>query len=326
MILTPIGSSIIVFLKQNDRESYRLMTNSNQPQLMKTSPLLLTLVVALLLLGTAFAQQAELTLNLPDSDPYRLDKIIANCRASRLPYGIQVNYYLGHNPDLDSIISIMESDNGTNKYLLPFRNTLKELNINETAELALKHTTLLTINISDANPPTEEKGWSQINECWTWKSSQPEVLYSLGWLGNFSGHPISRFYEKLDSNSFTPDVQSWNRYCLIAQASNITSTYANKPNVISSGGDHYVQVTEGASGLNAVIAYRFETEICFIAGKPGTTTLTLSHFSNAPFGPRDTDTPDRVLTFQVTVPADSLQVEEKHDAFLSVGSDGQILH
>ena len=67
------------------------MTNSNQPQLMKTSPLLLTLVVALLLLGTAFAQQAELTLNLPDSDPYSLDKILANYRGI-YPNLIDVSY------------------------------------------------------------------------------------------------------------------------------------------------------------------------------------------------------------------------------------------
>jgi len=79
---------------------------------------------------------------------------------------------------------------------------------------------------------------------------------------------------------------------------------------------NFLPITKTDSGMDAGIQYQFEAGCAFIAGTPGTTTLTLSHFANW-----DDATPDKVLTFSVTVPEESLKVKEDPNKFLPVGSD-----
>ena len=141
--------------------------------------------------------------------------------------------------------------------------------------------------MTDFDPPTKTE-WPQLNEYWTWKSSQPDVIYYVSYAdGSFS------------------ELFNINTNSVISYTLSANPTYSD-----ADDGDNSAKVIKGVSERHPTIHYHFTARNYFIAGKPGTTTLTLSHFSNIPpyFVPSDTDTPDRVLTFQVTVPEDPLKV------------------
>ncbi len=136
---------------------------------------------------------------------------------------------------------------------------------------------MLYFVFDDFVPPTIANGWPQKNDYWTWESSQANVIYYLG-QGTQS---VDRFY--LYRGGFTPNPESKIMYSL--------------PDYMSP-------------------ADRYEASGYFIAGTPGTTTLTLSHFANV-----SNTTPDHVSSFTITVPEESLKVKKNSNNFLPVGSD-----